>query len=77
MGDNAFPSSRYSYRDQLPECRKNKMLFSGDAKIPFHLAAKEDKKPYWNQDFSTWLNSSSTGVDRPKINTATRRRLFS
>ena len=27
--------------------------------------------------FSTWLNSSSTGVERPKISTATRRRLFS
>src|SRR5690606_24358554 len=29
------------------------------------------------QAFSTWPNSSSTGVDRPKISTATRRRLFS
>ena len=27
--------------------------------------------------FSTWPNSSSTGVERPKISTATRRRLFS
>ena len=29
------------------------------------------------QAFSTWPNSSSTGVDLPKIVTATRRRLFS
>ncbi len=27
--------------------------------------------------FSTWPNSSSTGVARPKISTETRRRLFS
>src|SRR5262249_36257227 len=27
--------------------------------------------------FSTWPNSSSTGVERPKIVTATRKRLFS
>ncbi len=29
------------------------------------------------QAFSTWPNSSSTGVERPKMSTATRRRLFS
>ena len=29
------------------------------------------------QAFSTCPNSSSTGVERPKISTATRRRLFS
>ena len=31
----------------------------------------------WIQAFSTWPNSSSTGVERPKISTATRTRLFS
>ena len=30
-----------------------------------------------DQAFSTCPNSSSTGVERPKISTATRRRLFS
>ena len=30
-----------------------------------------------NQVFSTWENSSSTGVDRPKIVTATRTLLLS
>ena len=30
-----------------------------------------------NQVFSIWLNSSSTGVARPKIVTDTRRRFFS
>ena len=33
--------------------------------------------PALAQAFSTWPNSSSTGVERPKISTATRRRLFS
>src|SRR5690606_15301708 len=33
--------------------------------------------PGLNQAFSTWLNSSSTGVERPNIITATRSRFLS
>ena len=39
--------------------------------------ADRSRGPHPAQAFSTCANSSSTGVERPKISTATRNRLFS
>ena len=45
------------------------------ARNPVHAASHGHAKP--DQSFSTWPNSSSTGVARPKMLTETRSRLFS
>ncbi len=44
---------------------------------PNHLERKPRRRAADTQVFSTWLNSSSTGVARPKIVTDTRNLFFS
>src|SRR5680860_86888 len=47
-----------------------------DTKSPQRLSARAFRLKAADQSFSTWPNSNSTGVERPKIRTATLTRLL-